>query len=146
MDMKRALALAVVGLSAASLALPARYLYETQALTRAAPTLSSEGMGLGQVGNLPAVRGVRVSVCAASGQTLSGAGTLRAWVYHADAALWMRNVSLDLKVDATAVRCQAFPDLVSGARLEHRVLWAADGITVSGGTTVEVRIDADLSL
>jgi hypothetical protein len=127
-----------------ALATPSRYLYENQALTRDAPTLVTEGMSLTDANGNP-VRGFMVSVCAASAQTLSGAGYLRAWVYHPDAALWMRNLSLDLAVTAT-VRCQAFPDLRTGYLRDRRVLFATDAVTVSGGTTVTVRIDADTSL
>ncbi|MFL5344362.1 MAG: hypothetical protein ACJ8AT_06200 [Hyalangium sp.] len=93
-----------------------------------------------------AVRGFFVSVCAASAQTLSGAGLLRAWVYHPDAASWMRNPDLDLSVTASGVRCQAFPDLRTGYLQGRRVLFAADSLTVSGGTTVTVRIDGDSTL
>src|SRR4051812_46307439 len=110
-----ALVLLVGGLA---VALPVRYFHESQSLTRGAPTLATEGMSL--VG----VKGFRVSICAQSGQTLSGAGSLRAYLYHSDAALWMRNPSLDLSVTAAGVRCQAFPDFVTGADPgNHRVLF-----------------------
>jgi hypothetical protein len=91
---------------------------------------------------LHGVTGYRVSVCATSGQTLSGSGYLRAYAYHPEAALWMRNPSLDYTVSASGVRCQVFPDLAVAAQpADWRVLFAADSITVSSGSTVTVRID-----
>jgi hypothetical protein len=106
---------------------------ETQDLTRAAPTTAAEGQALS------AAKGLRVTVCAAAGQTLSGAGTLRAWYYG---AVWGRNSALDQAVPAAAagVRCWTFPDLQVHVRA-GRVLFAADSVTVSGGTTVTVRYD-----
>lgn len=113
-------------------------LTETQILTRAAPTLSTEGAGLTEA------RGLRVSVCAATGQTLSGAGTLKAW-YLNPSGLWNRNSALDLSIPATAsgIRCWAFPDMAVLVRT-GRALFATDSVTVSGGTTVIVRIDVGL--
>lgn len=134
--MKRLLAALLLAAAVPALALPSRYLYQTQALTQAAPSLSTDGMSLGDV------LGFRVSVCAASGQTLTGGGTLRAWLYHTDAGLWMRNPSLDLTVSASGVRCQVFPDAQPVVLLSHRVYFASDTVTVSGGTTLDVRIDA----
>jgi hypothetical protein len=129
-------------LAPVALALPPRYLHESQALTRAAPTLSTEGMSLEAPGGY-LVRGYMVSVCAESGSTLSGGGHLRAWVYHPDAALWMRNPDLDLAVAVTGVRCQAWSDLRPGYFQVRRVLYAADSITVSVGASVMVRVDGD---
>ncbi|HYI01364.1 hypothetical protein [Hyalangium sp.] len=143
----RYLAVLLLLLALPALAAPPRYLYEEQDLTESAPTLSTDGMSLTSDGGYP-VRGFMVSVCAGSGQTLTGGssgGRLRAWVYHPDAALWMRNPDLDLSVTAT-VRCQAWPDLRAGYLQSRRVLFAADSILVSGGTTVTVRIDGDTSL
>ncbi len=136
--MKRLALLAAVALSTVALAVsaPAASFYETTILTRAAPTLVTEGM------SIHGVPGYRVSVCAESGQTLSGTGYLRAYAWHPVAALWMRNPSLDYTVSATATRCQVFPDLQVAAQPEGwRVLFAADTIAVSGGTTVTTRID-----
>ena len=103
---------------------------EAQALSRAAPTLSTEGVSLGSA------RGLRVTLCAASGQTLSGAGALRAY-YSPSGTIWSRNSGLDLAVpgDAAGKACWTFPDVEVLVRT-GRVLFAADGVTVSGGTTV----------
>lgn len=115
---------------------------ETPILTRAVPTLASEGMDLGNID------GFRVSVCAASGQTLSGGGNLNAYLYNYDTALWQRNPGLDWAISVTATscsgalcRCQVFPDQVVAAALGSRVLYAPNAVTISSGTTVVVRID-----
>lgn len=110
---------------------------EVQILTRAAPTLGSEGMTLRDVA------GFRVAVCAEVGQTLSGAGTLLAYVYDNDLAQWIRNkpADLSLTVIQATVRCAVFPD--SETRVSSgRLLYAASGVTVSGGTTVTVQVKA----
>ena len=106
---------------------------ETQALTRAAPSLATDGQTLSQARNL------RVTLCAGTGETLSGAGALRAW-YMTPGNTWSRTPELDLSVSTSGVRCHTWPDLEVGARA-GRVLFAADGVTVSGGTTVTVRYE-----
>lgn len=134
--MKRFLSLSILALCAlAPTPAHAEEFSEPQALTRAAPTTATEGVSLLQV------RGFRVAICAAVGQTLSGAGTLQAWVYQAKAQVWMRNPSLDLTISVTATscagaacRCQVFPDQRVPVLYAHRVLYAANAVTVSGGT------------
>ena len=102
--------------------------------TRAAPTVAAEGLDLG------GAKGIRLSVCAASGQTLSGAGTMRAWYYSPKAAKWMRNPGLDFVVTASGVQCQVFPDLLATVNQDgSKVIWAADAVTVSGGAALVVR-------
>jgi len=118
---------------------------EIQSLTRADPSAADDGVSLISSTAAP-IRGYMLSVCAASGQTLSGAGYLRAWVYSALAAAWMRNTALDEQVNLSGKPCQAFPDRRPGYLKLRRVLYAADGITVSGGTTVTVRIERDSTL
>jgi hypothetical protein len=114
---------------------------ESQALTRAAPTLSTEGVSMSQI------TAFRVSVCATTGNTLSGSGTLKAYLYNPAVGLWMRNPSLDVAVTNSGERCQVFPDFtvtsiaVTGSA-PYRTLFATSAVTVSGGTTVDVRIDA----
>lgn len=114
---------------------------ESQALTRAAPSTSSEGISMSQV------TGFKLSVCATTGNTLSGAGSLKAYLYNPVAALWMRNPALDVNVTATGERCQVFPDFTVSAPAitggdPYRALWGTSSVTVSAGTTVDVRIDA----
>lgn len=112
---------------------------EAQALTRAAPTVSClaatpEGM------DLRSVRGYRLMVEADSGQTLSGAGNLRAYYYDFTVGAWARTPELDVAVTLTGVRRQAYADVTSPVRTGC-VLYAADTVTVSGGT-VTLRITA----
>lgn len=107
---------------------------ESQALTRAAPTLATEGLDLDKVTHY------QVTVCAETSRTLSGAGTLAAYWYNPGLAAWVRTPGLDLTVSATAVRCMSFPQSRVNSGL-GRVLYAATGVTVSAGTTVDVRVD-----
>jgi hypothetical protein len=149
----RCLALLVLVLALPAAAdTPERYLDETQDLTRAAPSSSSDGVSLiGASGY--AVRGFMVALCTAdTGQTLNGSGYLRAWVWHGRKARWMRNPDLDLRVTAT-VACQAWPDLRPGYLRSRRTLFTADTVTVTG-TAVDplledkliVSIDGDTGL
>lgn len=132
------LAVLLTLLGATAFALPSRYYYSTQTATGGAPTLGNVGMGL------DGVEGYRVSVCAESGQTLSGTGTLRAYGYHSDAGLWMRVPAIDLTVSASGVRCMMFPDIKPGVNSNHRVYFATDTVAISGGTNLDVRIDGNL--
>jgi hypothetical protein len=81
------------------------------------------------------VRGFYVRLEADTGQTLSGAGTLRAYRYDFSGAAWVRVAELDLTVPAGAsgLRRYAYGDRVTAMR-SGCVLYAADGVTVSGGT------------
>lgn len=126
---------------------PSRYYWETAVpTTRAAPSATPVDGTVNSGMKLNAVVGAYVSLCAASGQTLSGAGSLNAYYYDPGAALWMRDPDLDLSVSVgatscagAACRCQVWPDFaISSAKLGY-VLYATNGITVSGGTlTVRV--------
>lgn len=106
---------------------------ETQATTRspAAPTLESEGASLRNT------KAFRVSLHAASGQTLSGAGTLKCYLWQDENARWAPNSDLDLTVPAGAasLRDWVFPDqqvmVAKGS-----VLYACSSVTVSGGSLV----------
>lgn len=118
------------------MALPSTSFFdEIQALTRADPTAATEGTPLADV------RGFRVAVYANAGQTLTG-GKLLAWLYDDGIDQWMRNPDLDLVISTTlGKRAQLFTDFIVDARIGgHRVLYAASGVTVSAGTTVNVRI------
>lgn len=138
--MKKALAVLLIGGFVATAYAGGRAFSESQALTRAAPAAATEGISMLRV------QGFRVSVCATNGNTLSGTGSLQAWLYNPAADLWMRNPGLDLQVTASGVRCQVFPDFsvstVAPASGEFRTVFATSAVTVSAGTTVDVRIDA----
>lgn len=127
---------------------------ETQILTRALPTVASftvtSGSTIGASLDLRDVIGFRVEVCGevASSRTLSGAGALNAYLLNEDDGKVKRNPGLDLPISVTstscagaACACQVFPDQkVSASQLGGRLIYAANAITVSGGTTVLVRI------
>lgn len=118
--------------------------------TRAAPTATSFTTTSGSViGNsifLVNATGIRVSVCAVGG-TLSGAGSLNAYLLDDRDGLVKRNVSLDLAITVTATSCagaactcQVFADQrVSASAAGGYVLYAPNGVTHSG-TGVTVRI------
>lgn len=104
---------------------------EVQALTRAVPTLATEGQALKNF------QALTIQAVAANGQTLS-AGTLNAWFYDPVVAVWARVPALDLVIATSGVQSVAWPALpVIGPR-NARYLWATSGLTVSGGTTVTV--------
>lgn len=84
----------------------------------------------------------RLTICAVSGQTLSGAGTMLAYRYDGALELpWVPNAGLNQPVTASGSRCTTFPDfLVVGAQ-PGRVRFVASGVTVSGGATLDVLLD-----
>ena len=116
---------------------------EAQSTTRSAPALAdfttTSGSSIGKSLDLANLLGFRVMVCAESGQTLSGAGNLRAYLLDLRDGLVKRNPSIDLAVTASSVRCQVFPDQEVLIPYDL-VMYAADGVTVSGGTTVTVQL------
>lgn len=130
---------------------PSRCYYETAVpTTRAAPSATPVDGTVGSGMKMNFVTGAYVSLCAANGQTLSGAGTLDAYYYDLGAALWMRDPDLDLTVSVTgtscggaACRCQIWPDFDVAAVKGGYVLFATTGITVSAGT-LTVRVGGSL--
>lgn len=140
------LVLCLAGLTASATAY--RYKYETQPCTAGScsrssnPSASTDGMALGSA------RGWRVTVCAASGQTLSGGGTVQIWAMDPDidgngTALWGRNTALDFTPDS-GVRC-TFRDFKADVRLNGwRVQPVASSVTVSGGASIQVNVNACL--
>lgn len=120
-----------------------RFFTENQILTRAVPTSATTGF------NTHRVKGMRVSVCAQSGATLSGAGSINAYNQNPSTGLWERNPGLDLAISVTATscagaacRCQVFPDIEQVASQGSQYLPAANAVTVSAGTTVDVYVQA----
>jgi hypothetical protein len=83
-------------------------------------------------------RGLAVTVCADSGQTLSGAGTLTAYIRDPSIALWAAAPALNVTVFSTARRCQTFSGFTVTVP-RGRITWVPTGVTVSsGGVTVYV--------
>ena len=109
---------------------------ETQTLTRDDPTLVTEGLHLGG-----RERGLRVVVSAPSGQTLLGTGTLKCWYWDNSLLEWVRVPDFDLVLTDSHAgkRRVAFPDQ-SIVVPDGRMLYAASGVTVSSGTTADVRV------
>src|SRR5512134_3082044 len=75
-----------------------------------APTGSTDGASLQQA------TAIRVRLCAASGQTLSGAGTLAVYVRDETDGLWARVAALDKTVPASAsgLRCIGWDEGING--------------------------------
>lgn len=135
-------------LSPCTASCPGRYYWETAPLTRAAPTAAPVAGAVGAGMPLTNVIAARISLCPAAGQTLTGTGNLRAYLWHPSAATWMRSPDLDLAVGTattSANPCRVWPDSQTGLRTAGNVLYATDTIGVSGGTTVTVRIDGQVA-
>lgn len=104
--------------------------------TGAAPTTAADGMALAFTGKPLAA--VSLTAEADASQTLSGGGTLQAYVYDPQAAAWARCPDCDVAVAVSAVRRQAFSAFDVKVGLPGaRVAWIPAGVTVSsGGVTV----------
>jgi hypothetical protein len=112
---------------------------ESQLLTAAAPSAATDGMAVGGLQGLM----VTVETAVPASQTLSGAGTLQCYVYdsafNAGAGAWSRLPQGDLTVSTSGVSRLAFQaDEVLVGRNGSRIVWKANGVTVSAGTTVTV--------
>lgn len=112
---------------------------EVQLFTRAAPSVSTPKDWV----SLSGAKAIRVSVCADSG-TLSGAGSLNAYVKGSAAAL--RNPGLDQAISVTttscagaACTCEIFPDIEVAVGVGE-FTFALNGLTASAGTTATVTI------
>lgn len=141
--MKRFLVLTALLTSGSALAQEQLKALEVQALTRTAPTAASftvtSGSTLGVSVPLMDVVEFRVSICAVNaGATLSGAGTLDAYLLDDVDGEVKLNKHLQWTVTSTT-RCQVFPNQVAEG-LSGYVMYAANAVTVSAGTTVTVRI------
>jgi hypothetical protein len=112
--------------------------------TEAAPGTTAHGLALCQptLGG-KRLSGVSVTLAADSGQTLSGAGTLTAYVYHPDLGMWSRAPDLDLGVTST-VRAQTwFVGTVPVGRPGSRIAYVPTGVTMSAGG-LTAYLDGDL--
>jgi hypothetical protein len=103
----------------------------TAGVTCDAPTLVTEGVSLLGVG------GVTVTVCAASGKVLSGAGTLTAYVWNEASLSWAAAPDYNLSVTST-IRCQNFAPFWV-ADTHGRIAWVTTGVT-SNADDVTVNI------
>lgn len=109
--------------------------YEDQLLTRAAPTTSTaDGVPL------EGLEGLTLVVQADSGATLSGGGTLDAYLYDGYLALWFRCPELDVTSISSAVRQASYNFIVAASKPSERVMWKCTSVTTSAGTTARVYI------
>lgn len=113
---------------------------EVQSLTRSAPTASCLAASSPEGMDMRSVRGIRVGIDAPTGQTLTG-GALRAYSYDFTAGAWRRVPDLDITTITSGLAGQWYADQAVLVRTGC-LLYAADGVTVSSGTTVTVRITA----
>ena len=101
------------------------------ALTAAAPASANDGV------DITGATGMRV-ILKGNGGNLTG-GKLRCYWYDPTEG-WMRSPELDLTVDAGPNAKQVWPDLEIGVQ-NGRVAFVPNAVTLSAGTTVDVRID-----
>jgi hypothetical protein len=84
--------------------------------------------------------GYHVVVEADSGQTLSGAGSLRAYVWNPFSGVWGRTPNLDLATTTAGVRGLALGNLAVFAP-RGRIAFVPNGVTFSaGGLTVYINV------
>lgn len=151
--MRRTLLLfSVLVLPALALAGVVRYNTETYTLASAACPTGSPGTDTD--GDLPGIsldnlRGFKVRVCPESGQTITGAGTLKTCVYSPSPYgnnTWALSPELtwDMtgKTSTSNNRCLEFSHLQTIIALpgERVVVYPSTTFGVSGGTTVTIRI------
>jgi hypothetical protein len=116
--------------------------YEVQGtsspVTRTAPTVGADGALAGVTlafpaqGSQGAQRGLNVTICSATGTTLSGAGQIKFFSYDPSTPEWAEVPDLAVSVTSTA-RCQTFLGLnVVAAR--GRLMAVASGVTFSAGS------------
>lgn len=118
----------------------------TSPVTRTVPTIALVGRSAGlNLSNpqLPAnqtgVAGVAVTICAPSGNTLAGAGTVEFYVFDSALPEWSLWSDGSKAVTATGVRCQTFDGIwIPVAR--GRVFAQAKGVTFTGGGSTGVTL------
>lgn len=94
--------------------------------------------------HLTSCTGYQITICASSGQTLSGAGTIDIyywpdWPGPLTLTTWPKDPGLVETVTATT-RCQTFPTHTTTGL--GWIYPAANAVTVSAGTTVNVLVEA----
>lgn len=102
------------------------------------PGVATPGDGL-VLGNINAIT---VSIYPASGQTLSGGGNLRCWIFNRYQNVWTRCSDLDLALSgATSAPAYTWAALAVVNRNGMLINWLTDAVTISGGPDVLVRLD-----
>lgn len=118
----------------------------------AATTAPSSHRSTGVPGalHLTGCYGYRITMCAPTGQTLSGAGSAQVY-YYADygTVSWSRNPGIDEAVSVistscagAACQCQTFPDRALLGLSGGWIYVAPSSVTMSGGTSVTVTVEA----
>jgi len=102
-------------------------------LSGSAPTLTTQGIKMDGYG------AVRVRLSATTGNTLSGSGSLQAYIYDYSLARWARYPEGDITVTTSGVRDLIFDSKEIGVA-SGLLYYNTSSITVSGGTTVVVGI------
>jgi hypothetical protein len=124
----------------------ARNWSESQILTRAAPTLSTEGVAMNEAAAVIFV------LDAGSGKTLSGAGSLDIYLYDkwdGTNFFWTKfpNRAMTVPGGCAGQRfCVIDAYTIDGPRQAQRLLAATVGVTVSSGTTATVFANVTVSL
>ncbi len=87
------------------------------------------------------MRSFRITVCAESGQTLSGGGSIEIGYRVPALGVYAENKGLKLFMSVSGARCESFPDFIVGPE-RGRVYPRASSVTVSGGTTLTIYVEA----
>lgn len=108
----------------------------TQNTTGSAPTLVTQGA------SMAGAKKYRVTISAESGQTLSGAGSELCYFWNIDLARWARcSTLLDISLTGiSGVRDYTATGFIVDVP-RGRIFYMPSGVTVSGGTTVNVSIE-----
>jgi hypothetical protein len=134
---------------------PSRYYWETQPCASgvcarstspaASEFLANRGMSLASP-----YEGAMIQICAASGQTLTGTGTLRVWAWNPwlpldpsttkQLVLHVSDVWVDSACNGSACRCVHWTDWRMGGYSARRVMVEAVDVGVTGGSALEVRL------
>jgi hypothetical protein len=117
----------------------------TSPVTRTAPTIAGDGALAGLnlanpqlAANQSGLAGVAVTVCSATGTTLSGAGTIEFYLYDPVLPEWSYWKTGSVSVTATT-RCQTFDGIwIPVAR--GQAMAVATGVTFSGGGSAGVTV------
>lgn len=98
----------------------------TSPVSGSAPSAAIDGQPIAMID------GMTVVVDAGAATTLSGAGTLQAYVYDGRVGAWARWTSGDFSVTGTT-RAQAFVVPTMPAQRNARVKWVPNGVTFAAG-------------
>lgn len=111
-----------------------RSVQSTQAPTEAAPTLNTDGVGLGDVSSVVPVLQAPVA------QTFTGAGTIQGWYYSDVLGIWVRAPRADDSLsDLAGLNIGVLP-AVPVASGNGRFAWICNGVGLSGGAIITLTL------